>query len=241
MGTSVVNWQEEMAKQAVAQAEKEKPNNNWLSFKSGVLSLNDTPAKDNRILAVIFDAAYENAWYPGAYDPKNITAPDCWAIARDEEDLAPSNVVSEPVSPDCVNCPKNDWGSDPSGGKGKACKNVRRIALVQASELDKGVAANVLLARIPTMSVKNWSKYVTQIANVVRRPTWGVITELRVVPDTKSQLQVQFSFVENVPEEMLEHIAAIREAAGDAILAEYTPNTQVEHGSTVPVKGKEKF
>jgi hypothetical protein len=233
-----------MAKEAVAQAEQEKPDNNWLSFKSGILSFNDMPAKDNRMLCVIFDSAYENAWYPGAYDPKNIVAPDCWAIARAEEDMAPSNVVPEPVSPGCVDCPKNEWGSDPAGGKGKACKNVRRIALIQAADIAKGVSADVMLARIPTMSVRNWSKYVTQVANVVRRPTWGVVTELRLVPDVKSQFQVQFSFVENIPEEMLEHIVAIRAAAGNAILAEYTPNSQVESGSTVPVKDttkKEKF
>lgn len=237
-GTAVVNWQDEMAKEAQTAAAQERPDNNWISFKSGILSLNGNVAKDNRVQVIIFDSAYENALYTKPYDPKVIVSPDCWAIGRDEAEMAPTNAVPNPVSPACPSCPNNQWNSDPSGGKGKACKNVRRIAMIQASDLDKGVAAEILFARIPTMSIKNWATYVTQIANVVRRPSWGVVTELSLVPDTKSQFQVKFSYVDSIHEDHLGLIKAIKEACGDGLLAEYTANTEVEHGSPVPVKGK---
>jgi hypothetical protein len=233
------DWAAMMAKAAMEQAQTEKPDNNWISFKSGVLQYNDQPAKNNRIQCVIFDAAYENGLYTKPFDPNKVVSPDCWAIARVEEDLAPSNAVPNAVSPECTQCPNNEWGSDPRGGKGKACKNIRRIALVQASDLEKGTGADVLFARIPTMSVRNWSKYVNQIANVVRRPSWGVITELSVVPDSKSQFQVQFSFVQNVPDELMDTVMAIKEAAGDSLLVEYTPNPVEEEAA--PAKSGKKF
>lgn len=38
---------------------------------------------------------------------------------------------------ECDKCPCNQYGSDPNGGKGKACKNMRRIYLMRSNELPK--------------------------------------------------------------------------------------------------------
>ena len=31
----------------------------------------------------------------------------------------------------CADCPHNQWGTDPKGGKGKACKNMVRVYVLQ--------------------------------------------------------------------------------------------------------------
>jgi hypothetical protein len=223
---AVSDWDERMRKAADAQASQERPDNNWISFKSGVLQLNEQAAKGNKINCIIIDAAYENGLYLKPYDPNKLVSPDCWAISRDGDELAPTHAVPNPVATRCGGCPNNEWGSDPKGGKGKACKNIRRIAIVLESDLDKGAAAPILFARIPTMSVRNWSKYVTQVASVIRRPSWAVVTELSVVPDAKSQFQVHFNFVSNVGDDLLPTIEALTKLSGDSLLADYTANAE---------------
>lgn len=202
-----INWAEEFAKAAQAQAEAERPDNKFISFKSGVLSYNDTPAPGNAIKCVIIGAAFENAYYPGKYDPKKVKSPDCWAISFDEEALVPGvddrgpTDLTDQQHEQCKGCWANEWESADEG-KGKACKNSRRLAVVFPPGL--GLGSDVIYAKLPVTSVKNWSKYVNQIASVVKRPTWAVVTEIKVVPDMKSQFQVLFSFVGMLEEVELE-------------------------------------
>ena len=157
--------------------------------------------------ALVIGAAFENAYYPGKYDPKKIKSPDCWAVGFDEEALKPGVTnrgeedLTDQQHEQCKGCWANEWESADEG-KGKACKNSRRLAVVFPPEI--GLSSDVLYAKIPVTSVKNWSKYVNQIASVIKRPTWAVVTEIKVVPDMKSQFQVLFSFVGLLEEVELE-------------------------------------
>lgn len=216
-----------LMKQAAQQAmEQEKPDAKFISFKSGVLAFNDTPVAGNKIDVVVISSAFENTFYLTKYDPKKLRSPDCWAVGHVEADMAPTNDVENPVAPDCDGCPNNEWESDPEGGKGKACKNIRRLAIIPASELDNLATTDVLYAKLPVTSVANWSKYVNQIGNVVKRPPFGVITELSVVPDMKSQFKVNFMFKGLVPDNYLEQLVPIHEAQQEAILFGYKPNEE---------------
>ena len=193
-----IDWAKEFAASAAAQAAAEKPDNKFISFKSGVLSYNDTPAPGNAIKCVIIGACFENDYYPGKYDPKKVKSPDCWAVGFDEESLIPGATdrgqedLTDQQYGQCMGCWANEWESADEG-KGKACKNTRRLAVVFPP--DVGLSSDILYAKLAVTSVKNWSKYVSQLAAVVKRPTWAVITEIKVVPDMKSQFQVLFSFV----------------------------------------------
>lgn len=201
-----VNWAEKFAKVANEQAAAERPDNQFISFKSGVLSYNETPAKDNKIVVVVLGSCFENGYYPGKYDPKKLKSPDCWAVGF-SDDLVPGKTnkgledLTDQQHEKCEGCWANEWESAEEG-KGKACKNSRRLALTFPPHL--GVDSEIMYARLPVTSVKNWSKYVTQLAAVIKRPTWAVLTEIHVVPDMKSQFQVQFSFVGLLEEVELE-------------------------------------
>lgn len=236
------DWMKEFAEAAHANMQAEKPNNKFISFKSGMLSYNDTPAKDNEILCVIVASAFENGWYPNKYDPNKIVSPECWAISIVEDELAAdAELVGDQQSIKCSDCALNQWGSNPEGGKGKACKNGRRLAIVLADQLDE---PDVLMARIPATSIANWSKYVNTLGNVVKRPPWGVLTKLKVVPDMKSQFKVTYQFMGLVGEDhQLETLRALNQqllTPGSALLQGYEKNPPEEE---VPVKtkGKEKF
>lgn len=196
--TEVVDWQKQLGDMAIAVAAAEKPSGNWVSFKSGMLSIGGNHIKTNKIDVVVVQSIFENQWYKERYDSANPQTPHCFAFAELDDDLKPHEDSAEPQAATCAECPKNIWGSDPDGGKGKACKNVRRLAMVAAADLDTVKDAAVALAKLPVMSVKNWSAYANQIANVLKVPPLAVITNMSVTPDVRSQFVVNFELVDKI-------------------------------------------
>jgi len=196
--TEVVDWQKQLNDMAIATAAAEKPSGNWVSFKSGVLSIGGNQIKGNKIDIVVVQSVFENQWYKERYDAANPQTPHCFALAELDDDLRPHPDSAEPQSDTCEACPKNQWKSDPDGGKGKACKNVRRLAMVASADLAEIKDAAVAIAKLPVMSVKNWSTYANQIANVLKLPPLAVITNMSVTPDVRSQFVVNFELVDRI-------------------------------------------
>ena len=195
----VMDYKAELNKLTTQVQETEKPSGMWVSFKGGQLVIGGNPQPKNKAEVVIVHSVFENQLYKDRYDPNNPQAPMCYALAENDDELVPHIDATVRVSPDgCKVCPKNEWGSDPGGGKGKACKNVRRLALISASDLNNLDKAEVAIAKLPVTSVKNWSTYASQIANVLKLPPLAVVTEISVEPDAKTQFQVQFTLVDKI-------------------------------------------
>jgi len=199
--TAVTDWQAELASLAVATAEAEKPSGNWVSFRHGRLSIGGNPMKDDKVQCIVINSVFENQWYKDKFDPDNPQSPSCYAISESEDDLKPHKDSEAPQAPTCAECPKNAWGSDPGGGRGKACKNVRRLAMI--ASVDATIPGNVkkadvAVAKLPVTSVANWSTYANQIANVLKLPPLAVITEMSVEPNAKTQFQVNFALIDKI-------------------------------------------
>lgn len=245
---SPINYKELMEKAAKQAMEAEKTDAKMISFKSGVMAFNGQAAPNNKIVAIVLASAFENQWFPRAYDPKKLVAADCWAVGYVEDDMAPNpDKVTQLFHSNCVTCPNNEWESDPKGGKGKACKNSRRLGLVLANVLDNPETipdADFLFAKLPVTSAQNWGKYVNQIGNVVKRPPWGVMTEIHVVPDMKTQFKVNFKFVGLVPDELLEHLMPLQERMVTELLFDNGKNDPEEVATApaaAPAKRAGKF
>ena len=127
------------------------------------------------------------------------------------------------------------WGSDPEGGKGKACKNVRRLAIIAATDLDKIDKAEVAIAKLSVTSVKNWSTYANQVANALHLPPLGIITEMVVTPDPRYQFQINFSLIDKVQEQYLPALMKKRGEIMDLIYAPY------DKPSEAPPQAPRKF
>ena len=82
------------------------------------------------------------------------TAPDCASI----DGIKPTQ--GENIQSDsCLNCPKNQWGSDPKTGKGKACKNIIRMHILRDGDLLP------IRLTIPPTSLKVVDEYMTYLTN----------------------------------------------------------------------------
>lgn len=262
-GTDVVDWEKEMQQQAEIAAGAQRAaggGGKFFSMKAGVLSFDDNPLPGNQMAVVILADTIENSWYDGPYDPSTPASPKCFAFAHDEDDLEPHEAVDndpyfERQAMACSGCPRNEWGSAPTG-KGKDCKNVMRLAMIPAGQYKptgKGrnvtyelelyddpthfQKADVAFLKVPVMSVKNYSKYVKQLNADLRRPPHGVITNIYIEPDPKSQFKVMFELVDTLDTSLLPAVMPRHKTEDANIGFPYSPPLEPEE----PVKANNKI
>lgn len=246
-----------LAEQAKAAAAAERPNVSKISLKSGVISYGGAPVKDNVLDCIVLVATYRNTFYHGRYDPDNIVNPTCFSLSEKDEGMVPDAIVTEPIHATCDGCPNREWESDMNGGRGKACKETRRLILLPASVLSdpdpiKAIKTGELaILDLPVTSVKNYSQYVNVLAASIGLPIWACVTAISAKPDPKTQFKVLFQGIRAAAEtdELLDALEARRVEALRIGLLGYDGVTPMpteeelaaQEAAAKASKGKKKF
>ena len=257
-GTAVANWQSEMAKSAAKAAEMEKSTSGgrFFSMKAGQLKFDDVAMPGNMMACVILHGVYENVYYAGKYDPDNKAPPACFAFWHpdDEEEMQPHpDVDTEDCftrqSDACEGCPQNEWGSA-EVGKGKACSNRRRLALIPAG-IYKSLGKNkgfdlemfnaeedfkksdLAFMKLPVMSVKGYSAFTREVTEQLGKPLWAVYTNISVEADERSQFRVNFELIDEIPDDLMGIIFKRHTAAKDETAFPYRPPSDDEDAAPV--------
>ena len=233
----------EQAQAAVAQAPAQS--GTFISTRGGILSFGEEELPGNQCAVIILDMVKEHTYYPEKFNPDVPASPICYAFARGDEEMAPHESMRadltyfKPQSDTCMTCKHNEWGSADTG-RGKACQNRERLALIPAGYYTpkKGSRdfdlelfndpkhfeqADVAFIKLPVTSVAGWWKYVSQVSTAQRRPPHGVITRLFLEPDPKSQYKVHFEMIETVSDELAMIVMARHEKAVKAPMLGYSP------------------
>lgn len=213
--TAIATWDEELAKQAEEYANQEANTGGgqFFSIRGGTLTLNGAPVPNNEMAVIVMDSVLENVYYEGDFNPDSPSAPTCYAFGRDEKTMAPHEEVEQKQAVSCADCPMNAWGSS-NKGRGKACRNRRRLALIPAGGLDDGnfqafedpdefARAAVVYLPIPPTSINGFGAYTKQVFGALKRPPFAVFTKVSVVPDAKTQVKVLFELLGPVPDELV--------------------------------------
>lgn len=235
-GTALATYEERWEQDAKRAAAAEPLQaGTWLSSKGGQLAIGEEVLPGAQAALIVLDSIAENTFYQGRYDPDNPLPPICFAFGRDGEEMyphiasmikdqdyfMPQHIVGDKIA-GCDGCPMNEWGSADEG-RGKACQNRRRLAVIPAgyyqpkrgsrdmdlhlfTEPDHFQRAEVAFFKLSVTSVKNWANYVHQLASSMRRPPHGVVTQLRIIPNAKTQYEAVFEPIELVPDELAEII-----------------------------------
>jgi hypothetical protein len=126
---------------------------------------------------VIVDFTSKNSFYEGAYDPKSIVPPACFAIGQNPLKLVPSANSPLIQSTECNACPNNQFGSN---GNGKACKNSRVLAV-----LPPDADENTPLWTLSTSATANkgFDGFVSSVARVFQMPPIGVVATVSFDPN----------------------------------------------------------
>lgn len=191
----LINYDEELARLAKRAGEIERPSGLTIGTRAGVLTYNGNPCPDNKLDVIVVASVHANMLYEGKFDPNNLTSPVCFAYSEDGgPDMAPHPASLKPQCSNCKDCWANQWKSDPDGGRGKACKNTRSLAVIPASTRPEDVAtAEIAVLKPPVTSVNNWMMYVQKCGALYNSPPLALITRIGSVPDQKSQYKLTFT------------------------------------------------
>lgn len=101
---------------------------------------------------------YENGFVEGSNAP-----PDCSSA----NGVYPDQGVPKKQSNVCLTCPKNAWGSATGGsGKGKACGDHRRMAVVPVADIKNELFGGPLLLRCPAASLQDLAAFSQKLAQL---------------------------------------------------------------------------
>ena len=125
-------------------------------------------------------------YYAKNYDPTGpLVAPDCFS----DDGVTPNDGVSAKQHHECASCPHNAWGSSTSNtGKGKSCRDSKRLAVVLSSD---SKLSPLLLTILPT-SLKSLAGYQKELTNHGLSPE-NVLTRLSL-DSTPGYSTVRFAF-----------------------------------------------
>lgn len=230
-------------------AAKERPSVSRIGLRAGVITYGGNPVKGNALSVIVLAAGHKNAYYDKPFDPNNLQNPACFALSITGEDMqAHENVPEDNVpgeSRSCKDCPLHQWGSDPRGGRGKACKETRRVVLMPADAAESAEAAakaELALVDIPVTSGKNYSNFVNALAASASVPPWAAITTLSTQPDAKTQFKVVFTPTSTIADPLvLEAVYNRMEEAERLLLLPYDEVSSTETGKMQPAPQKAKY
>lgn len=151
---------------------------------------------------IVLDYRFVNQYFTSAFDPDHIVAPTCFAIGVEEGELAPVDDSPEKQHPTCAGCWANEFGSAPTG-RGKACQNRRRVAVVSAVGIDKPGYVdtldheNVAILSLGGTSIGAWKGHVNKVGKTLGLLPFQVVTRLGF-NDTVAHEQLTFDIVSEI-------------------------------------------
>jgi len=242
---SAGSYEDRLAALAKAGVEQESRvgGGQFISFKSGMISYQGNTIKGNELDVIAIDHVFENQYNPEKYDPDNPQPPVCYAFGREEDELAPHPESADPQHETCKGCPHNEFGTA-DNGKGKACKNTRRIAVLPGDPVSAETVqtAEAAFIKLPVTSVKGWASFVKTVKALDGLPPLGVVATISTVPDPKTQFKVTWQKKELIDRDLLPLLLDRHDAMQEEIMFPYPkPSEEAPKKPAAKAKGRGKF
>ena len=159
----------------------------------------DNPESSPALVGVILDHHAVNAYWRDAFSGGN-AQPDCSSI-----DGKKGLVRETGEAKDCASCPYNQFGSD---GRGKACKNMHRLYILQ-----EGNPVPIILA-LPPSSLKSLRDYIGKKILLKGFRCFQVITKITLKKEKNADdivySRAVFAFQDALTEEQQKQIEGMR-------------------------------
>ena len=234
MGTELTNYDAAFASAAEQYAKQDRSGEgSFLTTRGGILALGEDQLPGNQIAAVIIDSVLENAYYSTKFDPNKKLPPVCYSFTRGDPDemqphlesmakdqtyFMPQNIDRDGNIGGCAGCPMAEWGSSDTG-RGKACKNQYRLALLPAGYYSQAAnrrdwelslieepshyeQSDTVYLKLPVTSGKAFENYRKMLRVQHARPPFGAVTRIYLTPDPKNQFTVNFELIDLLPVEL---------------------------------------
>lgn len=234
-------WADRFKDISAGQRKAERAAGQFFSIRAGQLSFQGAPIPGNQMDCVVLEWIHERSLYAEKFGG-DATSPICFALSATGEDMAPHADSAKPQNKTCEGCPHDKWGSS-DNGRGKACRKGRRLALMSAADLtdpDKVAGATVGYLRVPVTSVKYFAAYVQGAVGATDLPLFCHITRVKVSPDAKNQVRVDFTRVGGIQaDDVME--AVFNRASAEASVIDFPYPKPDGDAKAAPAKQSKKF
>lgn len=205
---------------------------NALSFAKGVITAGGVRI-GNELSIIPLVPQFERTYYDTQYDPDRPASPACYSYDGEK----PHEKSASPQAKSCDVCPLNAFGTD-IRGKGKACKEGMKLALVaadQARDADAAKSAPIYIAKFSVLNTKDVAPTIQAMYAQGNVP-FQFTCKLTAHPDERRQVINTLEVVGvNEDEAQLNALMARAEAA-EELLAQPYPEPQ--EGTAKPAPNK---
>ena len=168
----------------------------------------------NEIEVVIVDFVSVNSYFDRPYDPDTPAPPACFSISIVPKGMLPSENSPATQCDNCDQCPQNQFGSA-LVGKGKACKNNRRLAVMPENADDK--TEPWLLDVAPT-SIKSFDSLIRTLTNGGMMP-FQIVAKVSL-DDSVDYPKLEFEALDALELERQAFFMDARDKAAELLMAE---------------------
>ena len=239
-GKALQPWEARMlakAQEAAATASSVAGSSPSIKTRGGRFTIDGAEVEGNVLRCIVLDGIIDQHLYEDDFDPDDLSSPVCWALGRNYKPDANGDMmgpnpdeVEDAKSDKCFTCPlggKDAWGTADKG-KGKACKSTRRLLLISEDDFEEDImSAEVRKLTVPVTSGKAWDGYVKMIG-AHNRPPCGVLTEITIVPDAKTQFKLEFKMLGKVEDDSMSEVMDKVETIQDELFSGYGKNDEEE-------------
>lgn len=156
---------------------------------------------EKEIEGVIIFTHRMNGYWPNPMGSSENKAPQCSSMdGKTGVDRDTGEVRN------CETCPFNAFGSDPRSGKGKACKNMRRLYLIRSND------PNLYMLSVPPTSIRDVNRQLTKIMGSKGIPYTKLLIALKL-QKAKNADNIEYSKV------VLEKRGLLPQTIADQVIA----------------------
>jgi hypothetical protein len=206
MSTEVLDLQAELQRDLANMGNTiVKPTGQKIKITAGRWALPNGKTSIEPLSVIILGWRWINRYYPGVFDAADIKSPECWAVGEEPDNLAP-NGGEDQQHTDCASCPQNKFGSS---GKGKACRNGARIAMVAAD-----LKSDIVYFDVAPTTIKSFSETISKLTSNKTHPLQAIV---EVDIDTKvSYAKANFTLM-GLHDLDLNQVFALKKEAGEVL------------------------
>lgn len=227
---SASSWKNELAKYATDDIAREPAGTGTqISVRGGKFQYQGA-VLEAPMHVVILDDVFENAWYDSPFDPDNPTPPACYAVNSVREDIAPAEDSPKPQADTCAECEFNKFGSA-ERGKGKACRNGRKAAIISADEIgdvEEIQKSEPAFIKISPTGLRLFAGYKKKIQKTLKLPLFAVVTEMDFDEEEDYPLIVPKFHKEISDRNIVQALIEKRNECSDELLAGFDTTNYVE-------------
>ena len=183
--TNLVSVQEAMKAELAGLASRTDGSPKKIKYEGDKFTLPSGAMFQAPMRAVIVDFNTQHSLFEGSYVKGKVSPIICAANGDNPKEMKPYGSIADPQCGDCTGCWANQFESA-SQGKGKACKQVRTLALLV--EDAQGVIdpnGPIYLMQTNVTANKIFDAFVKSVAAVFQTPPVGVTVELGIAAEAK--------------------------------------------------------